>query len=64
MDKRTLNHLMQLLAIHRANLAHYEQQAEMHGGVDYAPPIVRNSIAHERDQIARIEQQVSGRCPN
>ncbi len=58
------DHLMRLLTIHRANLAHLERQAELHGGVDRAPPIVRHSINHERDEIARIERQIAGPCPN
>lgn len=62
--KHNIDHLMRLLKIHRANLAHYERQAEMYGGIDYAPPIARYGINHERDEIARIERQIAGLCPN
>lgn len=55
--KQHLDHLLRMLRIHRANLAHYERQAEMHGGVDNAPPVVRHSISHERSEIARIERE-------
>lgn len=64
MKRHSFDHLMRLLTIHRANLAHYEGQAKMHGGVDNAPPIVRYSINHERDEIARLEREISGPCPN
>lgn len=61
MKRRDFDNLMRLLTIHRTNLAHYERQAKMHGGIDYAPPVVRHSIDHERSEIARLERETNGR---
>jgi hypothetical protein len=51
-----IDHQMNLLKIHRANLAHYRAQARAFGGIDFAPPMTRNGMNEQRDSIARIKQ--------
>jgi hypothetical protein len=48
-------HQLNLLKIHRSNMAHYRAQARLYGGIDAAPAITRNSMAEQRGEIARIK---------
>jgi len=49
-------HYKRLLAIHRANLAHYERQAEAHGGLAFAPTITRHGLEESQREIALLEE--------
>lgn len=45
-------HHLNLLKIHRANLAHYRAQAKAFGGVEFAMPITRHGIGEARAGIS------------
>ena len=45
----------QLLRVYRNNLRHWYQQADAHGGLDYAPPLTRNGINECVSAIRRIK---------
>jgi hypothetical protein len=51
-------HLRRLQAIHRKNLAHYQQQARAYGGLDLAPSITRMSIEHEAAELRKVAQRL------
>ena len=53
-----INHLCDLLAIHRGNLAHWRQQAIAHGGLALAPAITRTSLAAERAHVAAVKTRL------
>ena len=53
-----INHLCDLLAIHRGNLAHWRQQAIAHGGLALAPAITRTSLAAERAHVAAVKARL------
>ena len=53
-----INHLCDLLAIHRGNLAHWRQQASAHGGLALAPAITRTSLAAERAHVAAVKTRL------
>jgi len=50
-----VEHQWGLLKTHRGNLNHYLKQAEYHGSLNNAPPIVRNGIEECRRNIARVK---------
>lgn len=50
-----IDHQMTLLKIHRSNMAHYRTQARQYGGINLAPPITRNSMNSEREEIQGIK---------
>ena len=50
------DHYRALLATYRANLAHYERQAEAYGGLAFAPTITRHGLEESQREIARLEQ--------
>lgn len=51
-------HHVKLLGIHRANLAHYIQQARAFGGIDFAPPVARHGIEESRAGIAKEKRSL------
>lgn len=53
--QRDIEHQLNLLSIHRRNLATLRAQARAYGGWQYAPFHVQNQISGERDAIAQIK---------
>jgi nucleoside phosphorylase len=58
-SQQDIDHQVNLLAIHRRNLAHYIKQRGLLGEA-FAPPMVINGIISERDNIRRIKGILRG----
>jgi hypothetical protein len=56
LDADTIRNLEARLWTHRQTLAHLLQQLAQYGGEGYAPPVVVNSIAENRESIKQIKK--------
>lgn len=56
-DADTVTHHLQLLAIHRGNLANFLKQQHLYGERD-TPPVILNGIVDARREIQRIKSML------
>lgn len=56
--QKDIDHQLELLRIHRRNLAHNRAQAKAYGGIDLAPQITRFGMQEARDGIIQAKRNL------